>query len=125
MVRGGFLRYLSGFVLLFSSAASLSGQQATGIITGTITDPQGGVVPSAEIEVRNVARLLPDGARVAVAEFHPDGPCEVGAPRERRLPPAVVRAWCDAAGLGRPTYRRQSPEPYLFTMHVQRVGPSA
>ena len=68
--------------------------------------------------LRNVARLLPDGARVAVAEFHPDGPCEVGAPRERRLPPERVRSWCEAGGFDRLAYRRQSPEHYVFTMYV-------
>ena len=74
--------------------------------------------------LHNVARLLPDGARVAVAEFHPDGPCEVGAPRERRLPAEQVRAWCEAAGFDSPTCRRQSPEHYLFTMYVHKRRPS-
>jgi SAM-dependent methyltransferase len=72
--------------------------------------------------LRNVARLLRVGARVAVAEFHPDGPCEVGAPRERRLAPERVWAWCEAAGFDRPDYHRQSPEHYFFTMYVPRVG---
>src|SRR5438128_1371845 len=40
-------------VFLFSSAISW-GQQATGAITGTVTDPQGALVPGATIEIRNV-----------------------------------------------------------------------
>ncbi len=72
--------------------------------------------------LRNVARLLRAGARLAVAEFHPDGPCEVGAPRQRRLAPERVRAWCEAAGFDRPSYRRQSPEHYFFTVYVHRGG---
>ena len=40
-------------VLLFSSVLSW-GQQATGTITGTVTDPQNAVVPGATVEIRNV-----------------------------------------------------------------------
>jgi ubiquinone/menaquinone biosynthesis C-methylase UbiE len=66
--------------------------------------------------LRNVHRLLPPHARAVVAEFHPDGPCEQGAPREFRLAPDQVRAWCEAAGFKVLDYRRQSPEHYMFVV---------
>ena len=66
----------------------------------------------------NVARLLPPGALAVVAEFHPEGPCEVGPPRTDRLAPEQVRAWCEAAGFEILTYRRQTPEHYMWI--VQR-----
>ncbi|HYL80410.1 MAG TPA: methyltransferase domain-containing protein [Candidatus Acidoferrum sp.] len=66
----------------------------------------------------NVARLLPPGALVVVAEFHPDGPCEVGPPQTERVPPERVQAWCEAAGFRLLKYRRQTPEHYLWV--VQR-----
>ena len=40
-------------VLLFSAALSW-GQQATGTITGTVTDPQNALVPGATVEIRNI-----------------------------------------------------------------------
>lgn len=64
----------------------------------------------------NVHRLLPPRARAVVAEFHPEGPCEQGAPREFRLTPEQVRGWCEAAGFKVLDYRRQSPEHYMFVM---------
>ena len=64
----------------------------------------------------NVQRLLPPKARAVVAEFHPDGPCEQGAPREFRLTPEQVQAWCEAAGFTALDYRRQSPEHYLLVV---------
>ncbi|MBI2117038.1 MAG: methyltransferase domain-containing protein [candidate division NC10 bacterium] len=66
----------------------------------------------------NVARLLPAGALAVVAEFHPEGPCEQGPPQSERLPPEQVREWCEAAGFEVLTYRRQTPEHYMWT--VQR-----
>ena len=66
----------------------------------------------------NVARLLPSGALTVVAEFHPEGPCEVGPPQAERVPPEQVRAWCEDAGLQVLTYRRQTPEHYMWI--VQR-----
>ncbi len=62
----------------------------------------------------NVVRLLPSGALAVVAEFHPEGPCEVGPPRGERLSPEQVRAWCEAAGFEVLTYRRQTPEHYMW-----------
>jgi ubiquinone/menaquinone biosynthesis C-methylase UbiE len=70
--------------------------------------------------LRNVHRLLPPHARAVVAEFHPQGPCEHGAPREHRLPPEQVRAWCEAAGFKVLDYRRQSPETYMLV--AERAG---
>lgn len=64
--------------------------------------------------VGNVYRLLPPRGRAVVAEFHPEGPCEQGAPREFRLGPEKVRGWCEAAGFKIHGYRRQSPEHYMF-----------
>jgi ubiquinone/menaquinone biosynthesis C-methylase UbiE len=66
--------------------------------------------------LRNVYRLLPPRARAVVAEFHPQGPCEQGAPREFRLAPEQVQAWCEAAGFTVLDYRRQSPEHYMFVV---------
>lgn len=66
----------------------------------------------------NVARLLPSGALTVVAEFHPEGPCEVGPPQAERVPPEQVRAWCESAGFEVLTYRRQTPEHYMWI--VQR-----
>lgn len=62
----------------------------------------------------NVARLLPTGALAVVAEFHPEGPCDVGPPRTERVLPEQVQAWCEAAGFTALTYRRQSPEHYMW-----------
>jgi ubiquinone/menaquinone biosynthesis C-methylase UbiE len=70
-------------------------------------DDPGGVM-------RNVGQLLPPRARVVVAEFHPEGPCEAGAPREHRLTPEQVQAWCEAAGFKVLDYRRQSAEHYML-----------
>ena len=65
-----------------------------------------------------VARLLPSGARAIVAEFHPDGPGQVGPPLSERIAPDQVRCWCAEAGLEVLTYRRQTPEHYMLL--VQR-----
>ena len=64
--------------------------------------------------LRNLSRLLSPSALVVVAEFHPEGPCEQGAPRTARLAPAQVQAWCEAAGFHVRAYRRQSPEHYML-----------
>jgi trans-aconitate methyltransferase len=57
-------------------------------------------------------------ALAVVAEFHPEGPCEVGPPQAERVPPEQVRAWCEDAGFEVLTYRRQTPEHYMWI--VQR-----
>lgn len=64
--------------------------------------------------LRHVRQLMPLHARVVVAEFHPQGPCEGGAPREHRLAPEEVQAWCEAAGFKVLDYRRQSAEHYML-----------
>jgi len=69
--------------------------------------------------LRNVARLLPSGARAVVAEFHPEGPCEVGPRREQRLLPDQVRAWSEDAGFEVLTYTRQTPEHYMWVLQRQ------
>jgi ubiquinone/menaquinone biosynthesis C-methylase UbiE len=78
----------------------------------------------------NVARLLPPGAPAVVAEFHPEGPCEVGPPRGERLSPDQVRAWSEDAGFEALTYTRQTPEHYMWIVRRRpaesapaRVGP--
>jgi len=62
--------------------------------------------------LRNLHRLLPPHALVVVAEFHPAGPCEQGAPRTSRLAPEQVEAWCESAGFSTLHCRRQSPDHY-------------
>lgn len=64
--------------------------------------------------VRNVARLLPPGAPIVIGEFDPDGPCEVGPPRESRLRRDKVQAWCTAAGLAILRIEQQTPEHYVI-----------
>jgi ubiquinone/menaquinone biosynthesis C-methylase UbiE len=64
--------------------------------------------------LRNVARLLGPGGLAVIAEFHPDGPCEHGPPREHRLAPGQVQQWCEAAGFLTLDVRRQTPEHYLM-----------
>jgi ubiquinone/menaquinone biosynthesis C-methylase UbiE len=66
--------------------------------------------------LRNVARLLKPGARTVVAEFHPDGPCQQGPPRDQRLDAHQVRTWCEAAGLSLLSEKRQSPEHYMLVV---------
>jgi ubiquinone/menaquinone biosynthesis C-methylase UbiE len=64
--------------------------------------------------LRNVARCLPVGAPVVIGEFHPDGPCSSGPPREHRLAPEQVEKWCEQSGLTSLHYRRQSAEHYML-----------
>jgi ubiquinone/menaquinone biosynthesis C-methylase UbiE len=64
--------------------------------------------------LRNVARCLPAGAPVVIGEFHPDGPCSSGPPREHRFAPEQVEKWCEQAGLAVASYRRQTPEHYVL-----------
>ncbi len=70
--------------------------------------------------LHGVHRVLPPHARIVLAEFHPDGPCEKGAPRSVRLAPEIVRAWCEEAGFHVLKYRRQSPEHYMLV--AERVS---
>jgi ubiquinone/menaquinone biosynthesis C-methylase UbiE len=69
-------------------------------------DPRGMVV--------GAARQLSAGARAIVAEFHPEGPGEYGPPLRERILPEHVRTWCEDAGFDVLTYRRQTPEHYLW-----------
>lgn len=64
----------------------------------------------AEI-LRNVVRFVPPGAPVVIGEFHPDGPCSGGPPREHRL--EKIQELCKNAGLTVVGYQRQSPEHYV------------
>jgi ubiquinone/menaquinone biosynthesis C-methylase UbiE len=64
--------------------------------------------------LHNVARCLPVAARVVIGEFHPEGPCSSGPPREHRLSPEKVKEWCAQTGLMLVEYRRQSQEHYAL-----------
>lgn len=68
-----------------------------------------------------VARCVPPGAPVVIGEFNPDGPCTSGPPREERLAPEKVQAWCTSAGLTVTGYRRQTPEHYA--LYARRGAP--
>ena len=71
--------------------------------------------------IRNVARLLRPRTLAVVAEFHPDGPCDEGPPREHRISPEQVGAWCEAAGLLMVSERRQSAEHYMTLVQRSRL----
>lgn len=74
--------------------------------------------------LRNVGRCMPAGAPVVIGEFHPEGPCSSGPPRDHRLAPEQVEQWCVQAGLAVADYRRQSPEHYALFAETA-VLPSA
>jgi ubiquinone/menaquinone biosynthesis C-methylase UbiE len=61
----------------------------------------------------NVARFVPPEAPVVIGEFHPEGPCSEGPPRNHRLAPEKIQEWCKSAGLAAVGYQRQSPEHYV------------
>lgn len=66
--------------------------------------------------LRRVGSCVPRGARVVVAEYHPDGSAEHGPPGEHRISPDQVQAWCEAAGFAVVQYRRQTPDHYMFIL---------
>ncbi len=70
----------------------------------------------AEI-VRNAGQFAPPGAPIVIGEFHPDGPCSGGPPREHRLSLEKIQEWCGQAGLSVVAYRRQTPEHYMVVAH--------
>ena len=49
------------------------------------------IIPTTVRIMRNVARLLKPNGLAVIAEFHPDGPCEHGPPRDHRLTFEQVR----------------------------------
>jgi ubiquinone/menaquinone biosynthesis C-methylase UbiE len=63
--------------------------------------------------LRNVVRFVHPGAPIVIGEFHPEGPCTSGPPRDHRLAPEKVQKWCKKAGLAVLGYQRQTPEHYL------------
>jgi len=69
--------------------------------------------------LRNVARCVSDGAPVVIGEFHPEGPCSSGPPREHRLSPERVERWCEQASLAVVGYRRQTPEHYAVVSRAR------
>jgi ubiquinone/menaquinone biosynthesis C-methylase UbiE len=71
--------------------------------------------------VRSVACCLPPNAPVVISEFHPDGPCTGGPPRDHRLSPKTIELWCKEAGLTTVGFRRQTPEHYML---IARRGTS-
>jgi ubiquinone/menaquinone biosynthesis C-methylase UbiE len=74
--------------------------------------------------LRRVVCCLPVGAPVVIGEFHPDGPCSSGPPREHRLAPELVERWCEQAGLTSVRYRRQSAEHYMLTAECSALSHS-
>jgi ubiquinone/menaquinone biosynthesis C-methylase UbiE len=64
--------------------------------------------------LRAVARCLPPDAPVVVGEFHPEGPCTSGPPRDHRLSPEAIKKWCQQVGLPVVGYSRQTPEHYML-----------
>lgn len=69
--------------------------------------------------LHNVTRFVLPGAPVVIGEFHPEGPCSGGPPREHRLAPEKIQQWCEHAGLSVIGYRRQTPEHYVVvTQHA-------
>ena len=64
--------------------------------------------------LRAVARCLPPSAPVVIGEFHPEGPCTSGPPREHRFAPETIEGWCKQAELAVVGYRRQPPEHYML-----------
>lgn len=73
--------------------------------------------------IRNLARLLPPGARAVIAEFHPDGRDDIGPAREKRLYPEQVMAWCRSAGLHVESWRMQTPD-HCMIVCVRNGGTS-
>lgn len=63
--------------------------------------------------LRQVAGVLPAGTRVVVAEFDPEGPGEVGPPRDHRIAAGQVQQLCGAAGLAVSYVRQQTPDHYM------------
>jgi hypothetical protein len=54
-MRFRIVQFCSGFLLVFLCAAIALAQNATGSITGTVTDPTGAVLPNASVTVTNTA----------------------------------------------------------------------
>lgn len=77
------------------------------------------IVADPKAVIAAVSRCLLPGGRLVVAEFHPDGPCEIGAPREKRIAPAKVEGWCQEAGLAVVETRRQAPEYYMLVAQAR------
>ncbi|MEZ5365413.1 MAG: TonB-dependent receptor [Bryobacterales bacterium] len=73
--------------LALVSACLAFGQQSSGTISGTVTDPQGAVVPGAQIQVRNVATNAVSTAAANESGFYtapglPVGDYEISAESE-------------------------------------------
>jgi ubiquinone/menaquinone biosynthesis C-methylase UbiE len=97
------------------------------IVTDITTMPAGTIRPQAALitmvlhhaddprgMIAGAARQLSAEARAIVAEFHPEGPGEYGPPLSERIAPERVRPWCEDAGFEVLTYRRQTPEHYMW-----------
>ena len=63
-----------------------------------------------------IAATLPQGAPCVIAEFHPDGPCTSGPPKEARLPPDQLVAWGTTSGMRVAQTVRQSDEHYMMVL---------
>lgn len=64
--------------------------------------------------VTNTARLLAPGAPLVIGEFAPDGPGNSGPPKDHRIAPETIAAWCRETGLAVEEMRRQSPEHFML-----------
>ena len=78
------LRSFCALTLLCFLSAVVYAQQATGTITGTITDPHGAIVQGAAVEVRNVATNAASEVKTNESGFYnaqnlPVGEYTVGA----------------------------------------------
>ncbi|WP_165422791.1 class I SAM-dependent methyltransferase [Ktedonosporobacter rubrisoli] len=71
--------------------------------------------------ISHLAELLPDGARIVIAEFYPQSPAQSGPPQAARIAPEQIVQWCQEAGLQQVgDVRPQSDEHYMLV--VQQRG---
>ena len=60
------------FVLVLTMQTFLNGQEATGKIIGTVSDPQGAVIPGAKVTATNTGSQTPQLSREAVTDEEGD-----------------------------------------------------
>jgi ubiquinone/menaquinone biosynthesis C-methylase UbiE len=99
-------------VVADATSLKLDGRQADAALVAMVlhhTDDPAGILT-------NLAGLLPTGAPMVLAEFHPDGPGEQGPPCSERISPQQLWSWCEASGFLVVAYRRQTQEHYMLTL---------
>ena len=67
-IMAGFTRWLLAALILFTAVASA--QDATGKITGIVTDPSGAVIPGVKVTVKNVATTVSHQAVTDASGFY-------------------------------------------------------